>query len=681
MTATKKERNGRSAVDLASYEEREREVKRKKQEYKKRKRTIAQQLNEVRSQPPLRKRMPGKLAGLDELLRTYGQSSPTHSYDSATGHAAYSMPQPGPLHHQGAGDAYGSVPVEDQSYGSDEDSDNRHDDVSETSDSEESFDDSADDFASNDENDSDDTSDIDLVAAASAALADNPANAALVAMMQQMQQQLNSLQKQKARRLGKKKNASKKTVATVSPASSSSSSKKAKKTAGPDVAYVGSPSAAAAMQSSRDMKKKKAKNSSRSKPTTPTDANVIPRKKEAPSSSSRGSRSAKPKEKMTARNSKDIRGVPQQPREKSSSSVSHRRDDSRDDYLPTADSDTEEFDFDAYASGRAENPVSEFVTRYIDDDDFDEMASPSYACATSYDPAVSRERKYDKQETVERQAKKEPKEKMTSSRKGGRSGTLSVAEKQKKREQERKKREYARKKKEAEQRKETEELRKCVSNVTVDVCIMLDCTGSMSGVLAEAKKRIKELKDELLGMELTPRFAFVGYRDFGDEGAIVTQNFVPAREWATVQAVIAAQKANGGGDIPEDISGAFHAASQLSWASKFKLIVHIADAPCHGTKYHDFKDDHPNCERDPTAQLTGLARSGIDYTFLKMTTSTEKMLEFFATAYNNTSRIFRTSNLNDPADFLSEVVESVRESTSSSDSLMAANTFDLDGGV
>jgi len=47
--------------------------------------------------------------------------------------------------------------------------------------------------------------------------------------------------------------------------------------------------------------------------------------------------------------------------------------------------------------------------------------------------------------------------------------------------------------------------------------------------------------------------------------------------------------ATGGMDIAEDVVGGLEAAVKLSWwtqnANK-KVIVHFADAPCHGAQYH-----------------------------------------------------------------------------------------------
>mmetsp|Transcript_7812 Transcript_7812/g.32862 ORF Transcript_7812/g.32862 Transcript_7812/m.32862 type:complete len:789 (-) Transcript_7812:63-2429(-) len=241
---------------------------------------------------------------------------------------------------------------------------------------------------------------------------------------------------------------------------------------------------------------------------------------------------------------------------------------------------------------------------------------------------------------------------------------------------------------EASHRKTTAQLARAVSNTTVDVLMVLDCTGSMTRLIDQAKARFEEVKDALLGMDLSPRFGFVGYRDIDDEGQIVIHPFVSADRWAEVHSLILGQTARGGrGDGPEDVAGAFHAASQMDWKSKFKIIIHIADAPCHGTQYHDvgnldhFPDGDP-AGRDPTNQLRSLARCGIDYTFLKLTPDTDIMLQHFATAYEHSSRLFRAVDLHDPADFLREVVESVRESTSSADTYLRADVgYDLSMGV
>ena len=61
-------------------------------------------------------------------------------------------------------------------------------------------------------------------------------------------------------------------------------------------------------------------------------------------------------------------------------------------------------------------------------------------------------------------------------------------------------------------------------------------------------------------------------------------------------AQLAGVRAFGGGDGPEDVLGALdRAATQLSWASKARFIVLIADAPAHGRECNDDPGDaYPN---------------------------------------------------------------------------------------
>lgn len=51
--------------------------------------------------------------------------------------------------------------------------------------------------------------------------------------------------------------------------------------------------------------------------------------------------------------------------------------------------------------------------------------------------------------------------------------------------------------------------------------------------------------------------------------------------------------AYGGGDIPEDIAGAFEHALKQKWESKARYCVLVTDSPCHGNKYHNCEDSYP----------------------------------------------------------------------------------------
>lgn len=60
-------------------------------------------------------------------------------------------------------------------------------------------------------------------------------------------------------------------------------------------------------------------------------------------------------------------------------------------------------------------------------------------------------------------------------------------------------------------------------------------------------------------------------------------------------------EADGGGDTPEDMAGAFNLALEQDWISQCKYAILIADAPCHGKQYHDHDDTYP--KGDPAGRV------------------------------------------------------------------------------
>jgi len=135
------------------------------------------------------------------------------------------------------------------------------------------------------------------------------------------------------------------------------------------------------------------------------------------------------------------------------------------------------------------------------------------------------------------------------------------------------------------------------SEVTIDLCFVIDCTGSMSPWIAAAKEQIRGVVGDIVprinkehpGMNISLRLAMVAYRDHGDPVQYDCLDFVVDTE--SLYAHLAKQKAEGGGDGPEAVLGALHRAADLDgWDSKLRFVVLIADAPSHGR----------DCTDDPT---------------------------------------------------------------------------------
>jgi hypothetical protein len=129
-------------------------------------------------------------------------------------------------------------------------------------------------------------------------------------------------------------------------------------------------------------------------------------------------------------------------------------------------------------------------------------------------------------------------------------------------------------------------------NLNVDLCIAMDCTGSMGAWIQAAKDRahaiveaVKQRINSETGFTAQFSLGFIAYRDHCD-GDMRLNTKPLTTDVATVTTFISEQKATGGGDTPEDIAGAIDAAYRLNWSNNStKIFVVISDSPCHGTKY------------------------------------------------------------------------------------------------
>lgn len=88
----------------------------------------------------------------------------------------------------------------------------------------------------------------------------------------------------------------------------------------------------------------------------------------------------------------------------------------------------------------------------------------------------------------------------------------------------------------------------------------------------------------------------VAYRDHSDnDKRLEVLPFTEKKD--IVLNFVSTLAAMGGGDAPEDVCGGFEEALKMKWSATAKYAVLIADAPCHGKKYHAVGDSYP--EGDP----------------------------------------------------------------------------------
>jgi hypothetical protein len=129
------------------------------------------------------------------------------------------------------------------------------------------------------------------------------------------------------------------------------------------------------------------------------------------------------------------------------------------------------------------------------------------------------------------------------------------------------------------------------SQRTIEVCFVLDTTGSMGGLIEGAKAKSWCIANSIVGTCDQPqvRIALVGYRDKGDE--YVTKVFDLTDDIDTVYKNLQNFQAAGGGDEPESVNQALdEAVNKIHWTvakEVTKIIFLVGDAPPH----MDYQDD------------------------------------------------------------------------------------------
>lgn len=117
----------------------------------------------------------------------------------------------------------------------------------------------------------------------------------------------------------------------------------------------------------------------------------------------------------------------------------------------------------------------------------------------------------------------------------------------------------------------------------VEVCFVLDTTGSMGGLIEGAKQKIWAIANDIVSAKPRPsvRFGLVGYRDRGD--TYVTKPVALTDDIDAIYEELQKFQAGGGGDAPESVSEALHeAVSVMKWNEQrdvFKVIYLVGDAP------------------------------------------------------------------------------------------------------
>jgi hypothetical protein len=152
------------------------------------------------------------------------------------------------------------------------------------------------------------------------------------------------------------------------------------------------------------------------------------------------------------------------------------------------------------------------------------------------------------------------------------------------------------------------------SSIPLQICFLLDATGSMGDELQILKDVIFSIHSRLLAHPAHPEieFSVVAYRDQGSK--YVVKGFPFTKDIDTFQIQLESITAAGGGDEPEDLDTALqYVIDSLSWkddAAKFTFI--IADAPPHLD--YNYKKDYmwaARKAREQAIMITPIGASGL----------------------------------------------------------------------
>ena len=127
----------------------------------------------------------------------------------------------------------------------------------------------------------------------------------------------------------------------------------------------------------------------------------------------------------------------------------------------------------------------------------------------------------------------------------------------------------------------------------IEVCFVLDTTGSMSSLIEGAKQKIWAIANDMIRADPRPeiKIALLPYRDKGDK--YVTQVFDLSDDIDAVYGHLKEFTADGGGDEAESVNQALaEAVNNVAWSQDkgvYKVIFLVGDAPPHMDYANDVK--------------------------------------------------------------------------------------------
>ena len=184
-----------------------------------------------------------------------------------------------------------------------------------------------------------------------------------------------------------------------------------------------------------------------------------------------------------------------------------------------------------------------------------------------------------------------------------------------------------------------------LNQTRLDILFIIDCTNSVNLYLEEIKSNFTNMIQNIQTIcpMATIYIGFIGYLDFMDK--MLGFEYIDIELTTDLNSItqkIESLKSTGGGDIAEDIAGAFEMALKKDWQGISRFAILAADAPCHGVEFHGRVDDkkydnYPEGDpenRDIKKFVRNFAEKNISLFCAKFSDDTDMMFDIFRKEYN-----------------------------------------------
>ena len=184
-----------------------------------------------------------------------------------------------------------------------------------------------------------------------------------------------------------------------------------------------------------------------------------------------------------------------------------------------------------------------------------------------------------------------------------------------------------------------------LNQTRLDILFIIDCTNSVNLYLEEIKSNFTNMIQNIQTTcpMATIYIGFIGYLDFID--LMLDSKYINIELTKDIKSIteqIENLKSHGGGDIAEDIAGAFDMALKKDWQGISRFAILAADAPCHGVEFHGRANDknydnYPEGDpekRDIKKFVRKFAEKNISLFCAKFSDDTDMMFDIFRKEYN-----------------------------------------------